>query len=262
MIVSVTLCIYTVTVTWRDTLISVLISENSNAAADGIVYADEPSISEYEVSERLHLPENCPVRVVPAAALQALLKQSQSFAAFEKRFGQVSKSQKANILALFSLIEEERTWDETKRQDFIRWTLTKRRAQRDEAKVKRSPDEAERMASIIADHDRASVERRGLLRTITDELNGLGTLRIWRDKRTDSLSIGVLADDFVAALRILLLLNLANSESAAVCGWCKKRFTRTKTNMDFCSLRCGNNARKARQRAKQKETYNGPRKAR
>jgi hypothetical protein len=243
-------------------VISVLIPETSKATVDGIAYADEPSISEYVLSERLHLPENCTVRVVPVAALQALLKESQSFAAFEKRFGQVSKSQKANILALFSLIEEERTWDETKRQDFIRWTLIKRRAQRAEAKVKRSREEAEAMANTMADHDRASVDRRGLLRTITDELNGLGTLRIWRDKRTDSLSLGVLADDFVSALRILLLLNLANSESVAVCGWCKKRFTRTKTNMDFCSLRCGNNARKARQRAKQKETHNGPRKTR
>ena len=243
-------------------MISVLVPETSKAAADGIAYADEPSISEFALSERLHISENCRVRVVPAAALQALLKRSQSFAMFEKRFGQVSESKKASILALFNLIEEERTWDKTKRQEFARWTLIKRRAQTDEAKVKRSREDAATMANTMADHDRAWVERRGLLRTITDELNGLGTLRIWRDKRTDSLSLGVLADDFVAALRILLLLNLANSESAAVCGWCKKRFTRTKTNMDFCSLRCGNNARKARQRAKQKETYNGPRQTR
>jgi hypothetical protein len=262
MIVSVTLYICIVTVTWRDRMIDVLIPETSKASADGVAFADEPSISEYEVSETFHVRENCMVRIVPPAALQALLRQGQSFALFEKRFGQVSKSQKASILALFSLIEEERTWDQDKRLDFIRWTLVKRRAQQDEAKVKRSPEEDDGMARSLAEHDRAWVDKRGRLRTITDQLNGLGTLRLWRDKHTDSLSVGVLAEDFLDALLILLLLNLGNAESVAVCGWCGKRFTRTKTNMDFCSLRCGNNARKARQRAKHKEIRNGSRKAR
>jgi hypothetical protein len=156
------------------------------------------------------------VRIVPAAALQALLKQGQSFGLFEKRFGQVSKSQTANILALFSLIEEERTWDQGKRLDFAKWTLIKRKAQRDEGKVKRSSDKGDEMARILAEHDRASVDKRGRLRTITDQLNGLGTLRLWRDKHTDSLNVGVLAEDFLSALLILLLLNLANAESVAV----------------------------------------------
>ena len=120
------------------------------------------------------------------------------------------------------------------------------------------------MAISLARHDLDYVESRSLPRAITDRLNGLGTLRIWRDKRTDSLSLGVLADDFVWALHLLLLLNLANSESVAVCGRCRKRFTRTKTNQDFCSLRCGNSARKARQRLKEKEKeiHDGTRKAR
>lgn len=243
-------------------MISILIPAPDNALADGTAYADAPSISEYELSDEHYPQENCPVRVVPAEALQALLKKSRSFTTYEKRFGEVTKAQKASVLALFSLIEEERTLGETKRQEFDTWTLIKRRAERDEAKVKRSPEEAEMMASRLAEHDRAWVERRGRLRTITDQLNGLGTLRIWRDNRTDSLSVGVLADDFRSALLILLLLNLANSESVAVCGWCSKRFTRTKTNMEFCSLRCGNNARKARQRAKHKEMHNGSRKTR
>jgi hypothetical protein len=245
-------------------MVNVLIPAPDNARADGVAYADAASTCEYELPpDELHLQDDCPVRVVPAEALQALLKLRQSFATYEKRFGQVSSRDRANILALFSLVEEERTWDQTKRQEYVTWTLIKRRAERKEARAKRSPEEAKRMAKILADHDSAHLERRGRLHTITDQLNGCGSLRVWWDKRTDTLSPGVFAGSFVEALHVLLLLNLASSESVAVCAWCNKRFCRTMTTQDFCSLRCGNNARKARQRSREKEnsTY-GSRKAR
>jgi hypothetical protein len=249
-----------VTVTQRDQ-ITVLISVADDARNDGVVFKDAPSPYEFTLpDEVLH---DCPVSVVPAEALQALLKLSRSFAIYEQRFGQVSERDKADILALFSLIEEERNWNPAKRQEFEKWTLAKRRAERKEAPVKLSPEEAERMARYLANHDKACLEKRGCLHTmgglhaITDRLSGWATLRVWRNKRTDTLSLGILAEDFVGALHVLLLLNLANSESLAVCAWCNKRYTRTMTSQNFCSKRCGNNARKARERSRKKRPRRG-----
>lgn len=244
------------TVTQRDQ-ITVLISVADDARNDGLVFSDAPYASEFEGFPDEGLHRDCPVRVVPAQALQELLKESRSFAAiYEKRFGQVSKRDKADILALFALVEEERNWDPAKRQEYENWTLEKRRAEREEAGTRRSPGEDERRARFLANHDMACLEKRGSVHTvggmhaITDRLSGWATLRVWRDKRTAALALGILAEDFVGALHVLLLLNLARSESLAVCARCRARYTRTMTTQNYCSLRCGNAARKARQRKK------------
>jgi hypothetical protein len=243
-------------------MIDVLIPVPANAREDGVAYADTPSTSEYEGLPDEGLLHDCPVRVVPAGALQALLKKSPTFAAYEKRFGQVSDRDKASIIALFALVEEERTLDQDKRnsarQEFETWTLIKRRNERKEARTKSSPEEEEKMAQYLADHDMACHKKRERPHTITNQLNGW-TLRVWRDERTDpdTLSPGVLAGDFVGALHVLLLLNLARPESVAECGRCKKRFSRTKTTQHFCSLRCGNNARQARQRIRNEAKKKG-----
>src|SRR5664279_4403579 len=131
-------------------MINVLIPAPDKASADGNAYAD--AIGDYELSIELHVQDDCSVRVVPSEALQSLLNKSRSFATYEKRFGHVSNSDKANIRALFSLIEFERTFDPTKRQEFDRLTLIKRREQRKESPVKRSPEESEKMARFLANH--------------------------------------------------------------------------------------------------------------
>jgi hypothetical protein len=243
-------------------VINVLIPATGDQQADGVAYADDPPPIEYVIPEHLIVSSDHSVRVVPPEALQALLRLSRSFGNHEKRFGRVPKSDQANILALFSLLEEERTLDHGKRSEYLKWTLIKRRAEREDATVKRSREELEKMANFLAQHDAAIVERDGRLRAVTNQLNGLGTLRIWWDRRTDTLSPGVLVGSFVEALYVLLVLSLASSESVAVCARCGKRFSRTKTSQDFCSLRCGNAARKARQREKQKGEINGSRKKR
>ncbi|MBA3914201.1 MAG: hypothetical protein H0X25_10220 [Acidobacteriales bacterium] len=100
------------------------------------------------------------------------------------------------------------------------------------------------------------------METIARQLTGLGTLRVWFDKRNETLSPGIVAADFNEALYVLLLLNLANVESVAICTRCGHQFRRTRTAQAFCSLRCGNNARQAKQRMKRKGEKNVTRKAR
>jgi hypothetical protein len=116
------------------------------------------------------------------------------------------------------------------------------------------------MARILADHDESVLKEEGLEWTIAERLSGLGSLHVWR--MGDSLSPGIFVESFLGALYVLLFLSLEDPISIAVCGWCNKRFTRTKTTQAFCSLRCGNNARKARQRLKEGGGTNVTRKAR
>src|SRR5215469_7958170 len=108
-------------------MISVLIPATEETRADGIAHYILDVDSGESVFDDHEILQGKPVQVVPAGALQALLKQSRSFTAYERRFGKVANSERARLLALFSLIEEERTWDPAKRQDYMDWTVAKRR---------------------------------------------------------------------------------------------------------------------------------------
>jgi hypothetical protein len=227
----------------------------------GVVLADAPCLCEHEIHHADELRDDCPVWAVPMGALQALLRRSSSFAAYEKRFGQVSDSERAGILALFSLIEHERTFDEAKLRSWRDWIFIKHKKEREEAHVKHALEESDAMARRLSRCDTDALDRGGAVRSIANTLSG-GILRVWRDERSDILAPGILVNDFREALHVLLLLNLASPESLAQCGKCGKQFTRTKVTQQFCSLRCGNNARKTRQRLKQKGATSGPHKTR
>ncbi len=69
----------------------------------------------------------------------------------------------------------------------------------------------------------------------------------WKDKR---LSPGLYCENMAAALAALLFSYIASPQGLAICERCYSAFTRTKRVQRFCSLRCGNADRKARERAK------------
>ena len=220
-------------------MINVLIPAKDGARADGHAYADAPNTSEYEFLDGLL--EDLPVTVVLPDSLQALLEPNPRFAKYEKQFGKVPDSDREELLALFHLIEEERTFDQSHRRAYEAHKLAQRKAERKSSK---------RMAEVLFESDKKSLERKGRVRTATDALNVGSVIRVWWDKRNDTLSPGILVDGFRDALKLLLLLNLGNADSIAECGWCHKRFTRSKVAQLFCTLRCGNNARQARLRAR------------
>jgi len=77
-----------------------------------------------------------------------LIRQEQGprFKRYEKQFGKIHNSKRAEVLALFSLIEYELTFDQNQRQAYEASKLAQRRAERQEARVKRSPEEADGVA--------------------------------------------------------------------------------------------------------------------
>lgn len=210
-----------------------------------------------------HEPEDDrQVKVVPFDALQALLKLSKSFPEFEDRFGRVSKREKAHIVATFKLIEEWRSGDRAKREEYLGWKRSQINAFVKEYADKGSPLGSE-FAQHLIDSDKERVEGQSLQCTVTDLLNRRADVRVWWNAHTQTPCPGIFVENFVEALFVLLLLNLSNAVSRAVCP-CGKAFTRTKTTQVFHSARCGNRDRKARQRSRERdeEAKRGTQKAR
>jgi hypothetical protein len=69
-------------------------------------------------------------------------------------------------------------------------------------------------------------------------------------KITERLSPGLYCENMAAALGALLFSRVASPQAVSICGRCGSPFIRTKRIQRFCSLRCGNADRKARERAK------------
>jgi len=238
-------------------MLPVLIPTSGDNTSDGVAFADVPSLSEYGICDPRDLQADCRVRVVPLESLQALLNESPTFAKFERSLGAVSDRERAQLLGLFALIEEWRSSDRAKREKYFAWTRAKRSAERKEATNRRGQEESNRIAQSLFEHDKAVVERKGPQRTVADLLNGLGTVRIWGNKRTGAPCPGVFVHDFQEALLVLLPLNLADSESFARCPSCKRIFTRTNPTRLFRTAKCGNNDRKQRQRAREQDRRAG-----
>jgi hypothetical protein len=70
----------------------------------------------------------------------------------------------------------------------------------------------------------------------------------WVDKEK-KFAPGLFCQDLSTAMAVSLVSHIASPRAVAVCERCGNQFIRTKTIQLFCSLRCGNAERKARQRA-------------
>jgi hypothetical protein len=67
-------------------------------------------------------------------------------------------------------------------------------------------------------------------------------------ERESVFAPGLYCDNMTTALATALFSQVASPQSVAICERCGNHFTRTKRAQRFCSLRCGNADRKARQR--------------
>ena len=210
--------------------------------------------------------EDLLVRVVPPEALQRFLEKSPKFRALEQRFGRISPRHKLILRSLFVLLEQIRSsGGPRKRSRYYGYLLQIRTVERREASVKRTGQESESMARYLFELDRKRFERSSPLKELVRHLHYRGSLRLWMDRRTKTLAPGVLSANFNDALLNLLLLNLANPASVAICPRCAAQFMRSKSTQIFCSGRCANNDRKARQRLRerdQKGVEDGARKTR
>jgi hypothetical protein len=73
---------------------------------------------------------------------------------------------------------------------------------------------------------------------------------LWLRSRDKRLSPGLYCRNMAAAVAALLFSRIASPQAISVCQRCSSPFVRIKRVQRFCSLRCGNADRKARERAK------------
>lgn len=91
---------------------------------------------------------------------------------------------------------------------------------------------------------------------LSDELNiPLKRARFvfWTPKKSGGLIPGLYCDDAFVALVALLASHVNSPQSFSVCARCQKPFYSVKRDQKFCSTRCGNAERKARQRHGRKQ---------
>ena len=194
-------------------------------------------------------PDPEPVCVVPPDALHSLLaQQGKKFAGYEKRFGTVPDRDRANLLALFNLMEGVRTGHERYEQKYLGFTGVVRRIVPLKEKVN-VLDLLHLEEKRLKDHDAAKT-----LSSAFKLVSLIAYLMVWWNETTKTLEPGLYTSSFSDALFALLFMSLQTSASPAICGRCKKRFTRTKTTQIFCSAKCSANERKARQRSREKES--------
>ena len=72
---------------------------------------------------------------------------------------------------------------------------------------------------------------------------------IWWVERERKFAPGFFCENAAIAFAALLVASVASPEGLGVCERCGARFSRKKRIQRYCSLRCGNAARKSRQRA-------------
>jgi len=244
-------------------MIPVIIPTPNGIACDGVLYGNLPTLVDYASLAHSHEPEDDRrVTVVADDALQNLLKPSKAFARFERRFGDVSDVERARINSTFRLIEEWRAGNPHKRVEYLAWMRLGINTLHKELGAKGSPL-PESFTDSLTKRNEELVKAQGPARTVSDLLNRRGELRVWWNAQLKTPCPGIFVQNFVEALFVLLLLNLTNPEGVAICP-CEKKFTRTKTTQLFCSARCGNKERKARQRSRQRdeEAKRGARKTR
>jgi hypothetical protein len=90
------------------------------------------------------------------------------------------------------------------------------------------------------------------LSEVSRQLNGRlrkATFVVWWADRDKKLFPGIFCEEMETAFAAMLVSRVASPEGLAVCQRCGKRFVRKKRIQRYCTLRCGNAARKSRQRA-------------
>ena len=75
---------------------------------------------------------------------------------------------------------------------------------------------------------------------------------IWWSERERQLRPGLYCEEMSTAIAALIFSRIASTKGRAVCAHCGREFVRGKRTQTFCTLRCGNAARKARQRVREK----------
>jgi hypothetical protein len=182
---------------------------------------------------------------------------------YNNAFNAVKSDEFAEVAALYVLACAIKNKDyQLLRRYIIRLApVEAQRYERNIRQVLESLGEATRAPSEAEKKDDLLNAMRGLLRRTKYPLSELARklnarlkkarFVLWWDERSKRLVPGLYCETMETALAALLFSRFASPEAIAICARCGNTFIRKKRMQRFCSLRCGNADRKARQRAAQ-----------
>jgi len=206
-----------------------------------------------------------PVRVLPLDAPE-MLGDSAQVLKLEREYNAVPRRERAGLMALLRLTQAIQTRKYSHLAAYVdlqlgvevqRWLVHEKELRgalgyRDWKMPRKDVVKKEKIK--IGKH--LSRRVRHPLSEVSKELNGrLKIVRfvIWWSECERKLLPGLFCDDMTTALAAVLFSRIASTQGLTVCVRCGKEFVRIRKNQTHCTLRCGNAARKARQRAAQRE---------
>jgi hypothetical protein len=221
-----------------------------------LIYAEEDSAAEAELWSH---GKRVPLAIVPpgiAAAIAQLDKKALK--RLDNRFGKLPDSQVAKLVAHSKVLDAARLRDVGKMREYFDWLRVA------DSKLPRPPTKEAQGRAILAAYRKHVIEQiKG-----SDE-----RLIAWAEEHSSDFlelarpimfhyrgqlepQLGLLVrtfnpeDGLSVALGVQLILDTQGSSGLSYCARCDKPYIRTKQGQQFCSLKCGNNERQARRRAK------------
>ncbi len=222
-------------------------------------------------------------RLLPASILE-IFEDDHAPQIFEKRYGQLANSQWAGLKAAMALIQAMEKPDPRHLQDYVKFQASAEVDAEEElvkrlSKVFRIPEAHETFAAMLAtvrglrertwSEQWAKLKQRtaaGGSRVAAAEL--MLQLNRWVrearfvmyfDRSQERLLPALYCPDAGTGLAAMIFNRVPTPRGLGVCRRpaCQKSFLRMRPGQQYCSLRCGNADRKARERARESQKQKG-----
>lgn len=203
--------------------------------------------------------EDIAIRIIPRNAVEGLFdckRKEEINRDFNQAFNTVSEDALTDLKALVFLFQAIESRSHETLKTYVKWKapVEAARAEKHVSKLLAELGESKQGAVSDTEKDRYLLDAvRNLLRRTRYPLSELGRqlntharlarFVVWWDESKRKFAPGLYCKDMTTALAIALFFR-----EAAICERCKNWFIPTKAVQRFCSLRCGNADRKARER--------------
>jgi hypothetical protein len=201
------------------------------------------------------------------------LTEENQLRTFEKQFGAIPDSSRTNLLALLRLAQTTKSGDFKHLRPYSRLQAAAR-IQRELNLLKSIADtlkgdarkitKTKLVKPFVANRRRYLEQEESLILKRFESGHPLSAIAelaleinrsllkarlvLWWPKSKGVLTLGLYCPEAESGLAALVFASLPNPQGLGICQRCSRQFLRKKRGQRFCSLRCGNADRKARER--------------
>jgi len=204
------------------------------------------------------------VRILPLSAVEGIFnrqRRQEIDQEFNQAFKAVSEQTLNELKALVFLIQATRTRSHKLLMEYVKQKAPVEavRAQENMSNLlarlgdrKTKPASESEKFKYLQDAVRSLFRRtRHPLSELSHQLNAQARRArfvLWWVEREGRFAPGLYCDNMASAVATALFSRIVSPQAVAICERCGNQFIRTKRAQRFCSLRCGNADRKARER--------------